>query len=75
MPVSYTHLDVYKRQVNISLDTLDKEKYKQVTGFDKLSVVLASITTAVESGIPVKINAVLQKGMNEEEWLLSLIHS
>ena len=55
--------------VNISLDTLDKEKYKQVTGFDKLSVVLASITKAVESGIPVKINAVLQKGMNEEEWL------
>ena len=55
--------------VNISLATLDKEKYKQVTGFDKLSVVLASITKAVESGIPVKINAVLQKGMNEEEWL------
>ena len=55
--------------VNISLDTLDKEKYKQITGFDKLSVVLASITKAVESGIPVKINAVLQKGMNEEEWL------
>ena len=55
--------------VNISLDTLDKEKYKQVTGFDKLSVVLASITKAIESGIPVKINAVLQKGMNEEEWL------
>ncbi|MFR3345213.1 MAG: hypothetical protein ACLTS6_15140 [Anaerobutyricum sp.] len=50
----------------MSLDTLDKEKYKQVTGFDKLSVVLASITKAVESGIPVKINAVLQKGMNEE---------
>ena len=39
--------------VNISLDTLDKEKYKQVTGFDKLSVVLASITKAVESGIDV----------------------
>ena len=39
--------------VNISLDTLDKEKYKQVTGFDKLLVVLASITKAIESGIPV----------------------
>ena len=55
--------------VNVSLDTLDAKKYEWITGFDKLSTVLSSIEKAVTSGIPVKINAVLQKGMNEEEWL------
>ena len=55
--------------VNISLDTLDAQKYEWITGYDKLSVVLASLNQAVFSGIPVKINAVLQKGINEEEWL------
>ena len=55
--------------LNISLDTLDIKKYEWITGFDKLAVVLSSIEKAVASGIPVKINAVLQKGMNEEEWL------
>lgn len=55
--------------VNISLDTLDIKKYEWITDFDKLAVVLSSIEKAVASGIPVKINAVLQKGMNEEEWL------
>ena len=55
--------------VNISLDTLDAEKYKWITGSNKLSVVLSSINKAVHTKIPVKINTVLQKGMNEEEWL------
>ena len=55
--------------VNVSLDTLDAKKYEWITGFDKLFTVLSSIEKAVASGIPVKINAVLQKGMNEEEWL------
>ena len=50
--------------VNISLDTLDIKKYEWITGFDKLAVVLSSIEKAVASGIPVKIYAVLQKGMN-----------
>ena len=55
--------------VNISLDTLDAKKYEWITGFDNLPIVLSSIEKAVRSKIPVKINAVLQKGMNEEEWL------
>lgn len=54
--------------VNISLDTVDREKYQWITGFDKLSVVLSSIDKVLASGIPLKINTVLQKGMNEEEW-------
>ncbi len=44
--------------INVSLDTLDRERYRNLTGFDGLSQVLAGIRAAVESGIPVKINAV-----------------
>lgn len=53
--------------VNISLDTMDRERYKQITGRDELSRVFAGIDAAVESGIPVKLNCVLQKDMNEDE--------
>ncbi len=55
--------------INISLDTLDKTKFKEITGFDQLDRVLEGIKAAVESRIPLKINAVLQKGINEEEWI------
>lgn len=55
--------------VNISLDTLDVERYKAITGRDELEAVLESVDQAIEAGIPVKINSVLQKGMNEDEYL------
>lgn len=55
--------------VNVSLDTLDRTIYKQVTGFDELMAVRNSIVRTVEKGIPVKINSVLQKGINEKEWV------
>lgn len=54
--------------VNISLDTLEREKYRQITGFDQLDAVFAGLKAAVSSGLSVKVNAVLQKGVNEEEW-------
>lgn len=54
--------------VNISLDTLDKETYREITGFDELGRVRESIDLAVKKGLPVKINSVLQKGVNEKEW-------
>lgn len=54
--------------VNISLDTLDGKKYEEITGFSELSRVLESIECAVENGMKVKINAVLQKGVNDDEW-------
>ena len=44
--------------VNISIDTLDKDKYRKLTGFDCLEKVLLSVDAAIRSGIPVKINAV-----------------
>ena len=44
--------------INISLDTLDRERYRFLSGFDALDNVLASIGAAVDSGILVKLNAV-----------------
>ena len=46
--------------VNISLDTLDRERYQVITGRDELFRVLKSVDQAVDAGIPVKINSVLQ---------------
>ena len=55
--------------VNISLDTLDRERYKAITGRDELEKVLESVDLAIKAGIPVKINSVLQKGMNDDEFM------
>lgn len=54
--------------VNISLDTLDESVYQKITGRDELPQVLTGIHRAMEGGLKVKINAVLQKGVNEQEW-------
>lgn len=59
--------------VNISLDSLKRDRYKRITRFDKLSEVLNSIDKAVEAGLKVKVNAVLQKGVNEDE-ILDIAH-
>lgn len=44
--------------INISLDTLDPEGYREITGRDGLSKVLSGLEQALEKNIPVKINAV-----------------
>lgn len=54
--------------VNVSLDTLNAEKYKEITGFDALENVLRGISEAEKYPIPLKINAVLQRGRNEDDW-------
>lgn len=54
--------------VNISLDTLNREEFAELTGADHLPEVLKSIDAAVGSGLRVKVNAVLQKGENADEW-------
>ena len=60
--------------VNISLDTLDADRYKFITGMEGLNQVLLSIDQALAYGIPVKINAVLMHGINDQDWdsLISL---
>ncbi|MDD1724811.1 MAG: GTP 3',8-cyclase MoaA [Methanospirillum sp.] len=55
-------------RVNISLDSLSPDKYRYVTGTDRLSDVLEGIEAAKEAGLtPIKINMVLLKGINEDE--------
>lgn len=54
--------------VNVSLDTLDRETYAAITGKDCLADTLSGIDTAERLGLPVKVNAVLQTGVNEQEW-------
>lgn len=54
--------------VNISLDTLRRDRFERITGFDQLDQVLQSMKAAVQSGLKVKINVVLQRGENDDEW-------
>ena len=53
--------------VNISLDTLDASQYLRITGKAALQDTLAGIQAAIEAHLPVKINCVLQKGINEDQ--------
>jgi len=55
------------RRVNISLDTLDPEKFQQITRWGRLDQVMAGIDAAQEAGLHVKINAVALKDVNEHE--------
>src|SRR6185312_3303415 len=57
------------RRVNVSLDALDPEKFRQVTRWGDLSVVLAGIEAAAKAGLKIKINTVALKGFNEDEAL------
>lgn len=54
--------------VNISLDTLDRNRYMEITGKDELEHVLEGMDRAVEAGLAVKVNVVSQKEIIEEEW-------
>ena len=54
--------------INISLDTLRKDRFQEITGFDALDQVLAGIDASLNAGIRTKINTVLQKGVNDGEW-------
>ena len=53
--------------INVSLDTLDKEKYKEITGFDKIDDVIEGINLLVNSNIKTRINVVALKKFNFEE--------
>jgi cyclic pyranopterin phosphate synthase len=55
------------KRINVSLDTLDPEKFRAVTRWGELDKVLAGIDAAQAAGLRVKINAVALKGVNEDE--------
>lgn len=55
------------RRINVSLDTLDADKFKSVTRWGDLVKVLAGIKAAHQAGLKIKINVVALKGINEAE--------
>lgn len=56
------------KRVNVSLDTLDKEKFAYITGIDAIDDVVRGICAAHEHGLsPVKINVVAIRGFNDQE--------
>src|SRR5438093_11359804 len=54
--------------INVSLATLDPNKFRAVTRWGELDKVLAGIDAAQAAGLKVKINAVALKGVNEDEF-------
>ena len=60
--------DAGLQRINISLDTLDEEKYRQITRGGQLQDAIAGIEAAQKSGLyPVKINCVVQHSSMEED--------
>jgi len=55
------------RRINISLDTLDEQKFADITRWGRLPQVLKGIEAAKKAGLRVKINTVALKGFNEDE--------
>ncbi|MGI3165901.1 GTP 3',8-cyclase MoaA [Pseudooceanicola sp. 200-1SW] len=55
------------RRINVSIDTLDEEKFARVTRWGRLPQVLRGLDAAQKAGLNVKLNAVALKGFNEDE--------
>lgn len=60
-------VDAGVTRVNVSLDTLDGGRYRQITRNGSIQNVLAGIDAALSAGLKVKLNAVASKGPFEEE--------
>jgi cyclic pyranopterin phosphate synthase len=58
------------KRINISLDTLKREKFKYITGYDRFDQVWAGIEKAYAHGFdPIKLNVVALKGYNDDEFV------
>ena len=55
------------RRINVSVDTLDPEKFRAITRWGKLDKVVAGLDEADRVGLKIKINAVALKGVNDGE--------
>src|SRR5947207_7033620 len=65
----YAHelVDLGVKRINVSLDTLDPDKFRAITRWGELDKVIAGIDAAQAAGLRIKINAVALKGVNEDE--------
>ncbi len=55
------------KRINVSIDTLDPEKFRAITRWGDLSKVLAGVDAAQRAGLKIKINTVALQGVNEDE--------
>jgi cyclic pyranopterin phosphate synthase len=55
------------KRVNVSVDTLDAEKFRRITRWGDLPKVIAGIDAAQAAGLKIKINVVALRGVNDEE--------
>lgn len=60
--------DAGVKAVNVSVDSLDRARFSEVTGRDDLPKVLAGVERALSLGMTAKLNAVLMKGVNDGEF-------
>tara|TARA_R110002096_G_scaffold46455_1_gene123920 strand:+ start:8443 stop:9348 length:906 start_codon:yes stop_codon:yes gene_type:complete len=69
--IIHKFIDVLKengvKSINVSLDSLDREKFKHITRRDQFDIVYKNILLLVKEGFNVKVNAVLMKGFNDNE--------
>ncbi len=56
------------RHINVSLDTLQPEKFKKITGGDCFAKVWQGLQMAKEIGFKIKLNVVAMKGINDDEF-------
>jgi cyclic pyranopterin phosphate synthase len=58
------------RRINVSLDTLKRDRYREITGYDQFERVWAGLEKALEMGFaPIKINVVAMRGINDDEFI------
>ena len=56
------------RRINVSLDSLREDRFKEITRWGKFDAVMDGIETALGAGIKLKLNAVALKGVNDDEF-------
>ena len=64
--------DAGLQRVNISIDTLNPEKFKTVTRWGEVEEVLDGISAARDAGLGIKLNAVIVKNYNDQEDVVDL---
>jgi cyclic pyranopterin phosphate synthase len=62
-----TLFDAGIRRINVSLDSIDPDRFRHITRWGDLDRVLAGVAAAKAAGLAIKINMVALKGMNEDE--------
>ena len=60
------------RSVNLSLDTLDADKFRKITRWGNLPEVLAGLDAAARAGLHIKLNAVVSRSTNDRADIISL---